>query len=155
MNSISDIIKLLASFIAGAAILSFLSFTQKTVVGYPHLILGYVIPSMVGGLTGAGLFLLYRRSSLLSDQNTAELARFSALELTYSILSGSILLCLFSHHSESPGRVSDETPGVYCPGHLRQLKRRIDRHVSDPQSPPVDLPEEFRSNTTSGQKPHR
>jgi len=96
MNSILDIIKVLASFLVGAMTLSFLSFTQKTVVGYPHLILGYAIPALVGGLVSATLFILYRRTLLLTKNTTSALHGFSRTELTYSILAGSVTLCLFS-----------------------------------------------------------
>jgi len=95
MNSILDIVKVLVSFLVGSVTLTFLSFTQKTVVGYPHLILGYAIPAMVGGLIGATLFILYRRTSLTSN-DPQSLHSFSRIELTYSILAGSITLCLFS-----------------------------------------------------------
>lgn len=96
MHPIFDIIKVLASFLVGAITLSFLSFTQKTVVGYPHLILGYAIPALVGGLVGATLFILYRRTILLTGNTSSALHSFSRVELTYSILSGSVTLCLFS-----------------------------------------------------------
>nr|WP_320116868.1 ATP-binding protein [uncultured Desulfuromonas sp.] len=96
MNSILDIIKVLASFLVGAVTLSFLSYTQKTVVGYPHLILGYAVPALVGGLVGATLFILYRRTALLTSNTPAALHSFSRIELTYSILAGGVTLCLFS-----------------------------------------------------------
>jgi PAS domain S-box-containing protein len=96
MKATLEVIKILASFLAGSIILTFLSFTQKTVAGYPHQVLGYAIPALAGGVIGATLFILYRRAVLLTSRCPDDLHRVSYLEFTYSLLTGSVLLCLFS-----------------------------------------------------------
>ncbi|MCD6525562.1 MAG: hypothetical protein J7K75_01045, partial [Desulfuromonas sp.] len=92
MKTIRESLMTLASFFAGASVLSFLSYTQKTVVGYPHLIMGYAIPFMIGGLLGATIFILYRRKTSSNAVHQA----FNGAHLTYSLLFGSVSLCLFS-----------------------------------------------------------
>lgn len=102
MQPAYEALKTLASFFAGAVILCFLSYTQKTVVGYPHIVLGYAIPSMTGGLLGSTIYLLYKRVAHLNKNQPGKKSSppsyqvFTATQCTYSLLVGSASLCLFS-----------------------------------------------------------
>lgn len=128
MKIVREIISILISFIAGAAALVFLSYTQKTLVGYPHACLGYVVPTFAGGAIGVTFYSLY---SHLADQaqwikTLSSLPHQPALQpltsrlnatsrLTASLLLGAALLCLFSVIQKALAGYPIEAAGFVVP----------------------------------------
>ncbi|WP_320055988.1 ATP-binding protein [Desulfuromonas thiophila] len=92
----------LAFFILGASLLSFLSFLQKLLIGYPQRLIGYLIPVLAGGVTSVIIGYLYGRLRRAEQANLQRAGLDLRLRLPHLLvlinaaLSGSLLLCLFS-----------------------------------------------------------
>lgn len=105
MKSIRELIQMIASFILGSTIFTFLSFIQKNLIGIPHEYVGYVVPVLTGGFVGGILYTLSGNIAHLSAHNLAltsgnnlefDLAKVSRSQLFLYMLLGMTLLSLFS-----------------------------------------------------------
>ena len=106
----------ISAFAAGALALCFFSYLQKLLVGYPQHGIGYIVPVLAGGSVGMYIKVLYVRLHNLeaSTRPTAKPERLIH-RVAYFItcmISGSVVLSMFLHHPEDPGRVPTQARGI-------------------------------------------
>lgn len=105
MKSVRELISIILAFALGSTIFTFLSFIQKNLIGIPHESIGYIVPVLAGGCSGAILYSLSLNIARLSAHNRAligntvlpfDTMRPSRTQLVIHILLGMALLSLFS-----------------------------------------------------------
>ncbi|MBN2644083.1 MAG: PAS domain-containing protein [Desulfuromonadaceae bacterium] len=94
--------KTVSVFLAGSAVLSFLSFFQKLLLDYPSKLIGYVVPVLAGGLSAIFIYDLLRRvqeqeSVHQPDSSATAPQQFRGKPFLFcSFLGGALLLSVFS-----------------------------------------------------------
>ncbi|MFO7831240.1 MAG: ATP-binding protein [Desulfuromonadaceae bacterium] len=88
------------AFILGAATLSFFSYVQKIMAGYPQQGIGYIIPMLAGGSTGLYIRILAERlqqaEAKTSTHTAGEKLLHKIVYFAACLTTGSIVLCTFS-----------------------------------------------------------
>lgn len=124
MKPVRELILIVAAFILGSTILTFLSYIQKNLIDIPHELIGYVVPILVGGIVGGVLYAMSLNIARLSAHNQAlthsenthrHLPSPSRLQLVLYVLLGMALLALFSTIQKSIAGYPLELKGYIVP----------------------------------------